>query len=232
MGAIVEAVELVAGDPPSAPLSLGVAPGEIVGLLFPPARPRIPILRALAGVDPAVAGEVRLMHDKRIRVATSGGLLSSVLASRPDLVLLDAVDESADRAMWERLATERARGTSFVVATASLDQACRGDRVSLASWQMEELTRAMQDLVRQMNSQVHEFLAVLGDTRPRSMEAGSRAGDLRRLNAGARALLTEMRRCAYAAEELRAVQCASAEIAGASVSERLLDAIIADARER
>jgi hypothetical protein len=231
-GAIVEAIDLVAGDPPSVPLSLGVAPGEIVGLLFPPARPRAPVLRALAGLDAAVAGEVRLLRHKRIEIAPSGKPLSTVLSSQPDLVLLDAAEERADRGMWAQLASGRARGTSFVVATASVDQACRGDRVSLASWEMDELTRAMQQLVRRMNSQVQEFLAVLGEARARDARTGSMAADLRRLNVGSRALLAEMRRCASARTELLLVKSAAAQVASACVSDRLLDAIIGDARGR
>ena len=232
MGAIVEAIDLVAGYPPSTPISLGVSPGEIVGLLFPPAIPRAPILRALAGVDAALAGEVRLLRHGRIRIATSETPLSAVLSSRPDLVLLDAVEPSADRSMWARLARERARGTSFVVATASVDQACRSDRVSLASWEMDELTRAMQELVRRMNSQVQEFLAVLGDARARRLEARSMAADLRRLKVGSQALLAEMQRCARARQELVAVRGAAAQVAAASVSDRLLDAVIDEAEER
>jgi hypothetical protein len=46
MGAICEAVDLVTGDPPSAPFSLDLAAAEIVALLFPPARPRARVLVA------------------------------------------------------------------------------------------------------------------------------------------------------------------------------------------
>jgi hypothetical protein len=58
MIAIVEAIGVVVGDVPATPLSLRVGPGEIVGLLFPPARPRTPVLRALAGLEPPATGEV------------------------------------------------------------------------------------------------------------------------------------------------------------------------------
>lgn len=230
MVAIVEAIDLVTGDPPSAPLSLAVAPDEIVGLLFPPVRPRVPILRALAGLDATVAGEVRFPGRRRILLATPGPPLSDALSSHPDLVVLDA-EQGADHSTWVRLATERARGTSFVVATASVDQASRSDRISLASWEMDELTRAIQELVRQMTSQVQEFLAVLGEGQQHHRSA-SLAADLRRLNVGSRALLGEMRLCARDREDHLVCETAEEHIAGASVSDRLLDAVIAETQDR
>jgi hypothetical protein len=233
MGALVEAVDLVAGDPGSPPLSLGVERGEIVGLLFPPSRPRTPILRALAGLDATVAGEVRFRARRRILLASPGPPLSTALSSQPDLVLLDAADAEAEGRMdprtWARLASARAQGTSFVVATASVDVACRADRVSLASWQKDELSRAIEDLVRQMTCQVQEFLAVLGEARHRRTPA--LAAELRRLNAGGRVLLAEMRRCAHVRKDLLVCRAAAAQVAGASVSDQLLDAVIAGSRD-
>jgi hypothetical protein len=229
MGAIVEAVDLVVGEAGSTPLSLGVAAGEIVGLLFPPGKPRVPVLRALAGLDPTIAGEVRFGGRGRVVVATPGPGLSEALSMQPDLVLLDAANDVADHNAWARLASERAVGTSFVVATSNLGEACHCDRVSLASWEIIELSRAVTDLARDMNSQVQEFLAVLGEGRHR--RSASMAADLRRLNVGSRALLAEMRRCARARNEMRAWQAASEELAGASVSERMLDAVLADSHD-
>jgi len=226
MGAIVAAIDLVVGDARSAPLSFHVATGEIVGLLFPPGKPRVPVLRALAGLDAAIAGEVRFPDRGRVVVAAPGQKLTAALSMQPDLVLLDAANDVADRNTWARLASERAVGTSFVVATSNLDEACHCDRVSLAAWDAVELSRAITELAREMNSQVQEFLALLGEARHR--RTASMAADLRRLNVGSRALLDEMRRCARARDEITAWHVASAALAGASVSDRVLDAVIAD----
>jgi hypothetical protein len=230
MCTIIEAVDLVAGAPPSSPFSVGVATGEIVGLLFPLDKPRTPILRVLAGLDTAVAGDVTFPGGGRIVVATTGQPLSDALSTQPDLVLLDAANELADHNLWARIASERALGTSFLVATANLDQACRGDRVSLASWEMVELTHAMTELVRRITSQTQEFLAVFGKTPHR--RSGSLAADLRRLNVGSRALLGEMRRCAHAGDETVAWHTAASQVAGASLNDRVLDATIEETRER
>jgi hypothetical protein len=230
MVAIVEAVNLVAGEPPSAPFSFGVATGEIIGLLFPPGKPRTPILRVLAGLDASVAGEVRLPGRGRIAIATTGQQLADALSMQPDLVLVDAANDAADHNMWARLAGERTLGTSFVVATSNIDQACRGDRVSLASWDMYELTCATTELVRQMASQTQEFLAVLEEAKHR--RNGSLAADLRRLNVASRALLAEMRRRARAGDETVAWHTAAWRVAGVSVNDRVLDASIAEAQGR
>jgi ABC-type branched-subunit amino acid transport system ATPase component len=226
--AIVNAVNIAVGDPPSPPFSVGVAKGEIVGLLFPPGKPRTPILRVLAGLDAPVAGEVRFPCRGRIAISTAPQPLGTALSLQPDLVLFDAASDAADHNIWARLASERALGTSFVVATSSVDHACRGDRVSLASWDTYELTRAITELVRQMNSQTQEFLAVLGEAQHR--RNGSLAADLRRLNVGSRALLAEMRRFAQADDEKVACQTAASRVAGVSLNDRVLDAAIGEAQ--
>ncbi len=230
MGAIVEAIDLVVGNAASPPFSLGVGTGEIVGLLFPPAKSHTPILRALAGLDATVAGEVRFPGRGRIVLATPGSPLSDALSARPDLVLLDTLDKGADHSTWVRIATERARGTSFVVATESADQAARSDRVSLASWETDELTVAMQELARQMTSHVQEFLAVLGEARHR--RTSSLAVELRRLNAVARALNGEVRRYTRAKAGQSASEAAEERFASVSVGDGVLDAVIDGAHER
>jgi hypothetical protein len=226
VGAIVQAVDLVVGD--SAPWSFDIATREIVGLLFPLAKPRAPILRVLAGLDAAVAGEVRFPGGGSVVLATSGRPLFEALSGQPDLVLIDT-DDVADRNVWALLASERAIGTSFVIATANLDQACRSDRVSMASWSMYELTRAMAGLVAQMTSQTQEFIAMVGEAKDR--RSGSLAADLRRLNVGSRALLGEMHRCAHARDEMLALHAVESEVAGVSLNDRLLDAAIAKAQD-
>lgn len=227
---VIEATDLVVGDPPSAPLSLGVATGEIVGLLFPPNKPRMPILRALAGLEGAVAGHIRSAGRGRVVVAATDRPLGDALSTLPDLVLLDAASDPADHNLWARLASERALGTSFLVATVNLDQACHGDRVSLASWEMYELTHATTELMQQMTSKTREFLAALGEARHR--RRGALAADLRRLNVGSRALLAEMRRCAHGGDEMFAWHAAEGKIAGVSLNDRVLDAVIADGQDQ
>jgi hypothetical protein len=230
MVTIVDAVDLVVGDARSPPFSLGVAAGEIVGLLFPPTRPRAHVLRVLAGLEAPVAGEVRFPGHARVVLASSGQQLPELLSTQPDLVVYDAADDAPDRSTWALLASERALGTSIVVATANLDQACRTDRVSLVPWQMEELTRAITELVCRMAGQVHEFLGALGDRQHR--RTASLAAELRRLNVGARALLGEMERRACSEEELLAWHGAAAQVAGVSVSDRVLEAAIAEGQDR
>jgi hypothetical protein len=229
IGAIVEAIDLVVGDPPSAPFSIGVATGEIVGLLFPLGKPRVPILRVLAGLDAAVAGEVRFPARGRIVVATKGQL-SDALSMQPDLVLLDAANDAGDHNMWARLASERALGTSFVIATSSLDQAYRSDRVSLASWEIYELTLTMAELVRQITDQTREFLALQG--KGQILRRGALAADLRRLQAGSRAILAEMSRCARPGEETIALHTAAWRLARVYLNDRVLDGAVAEAQDR
>jgi hypothetical protein len=230
MVAIVEAIDLVVGDPRSTPFSVGVAPGEIVGLLFPPARPRTPVLRALAGLDGATAGEVRFPSQGRVAIASGRRPLADALSTQPDLVLLDAATDLGDRGTWALLAAERALGTSFVVATASVDEACRSDRVSLALWDMTELSCAIGELVREMTSRVQEFLALLGESQHR--RSAVLAADLRRLNVGARALVAEMRRCASDGEGLLAWKAAAEDVNGAALSDRVLEAVIVEELDR
>jgi hypothetical protein len=144
-------------------------------------------------------------------------------------VLLDVANDVADRNVWALLASERALGTSFVVATSRVDQACRGDRVSLASWSMRELVQTVTELLREMTSRAQEFRGLVGERRHARM--GSMAAELRRLNVGSRALLAEMRRCAGAGEETLALRVATARVAGVSVNDHVLDEIIAEAQD-
>jgi hypothetical protein len=224
------AVDRAMGGTPSAPLSLDVGSGEIVGLLFPRAKPRAPVLRALAGLDATGSPEVRLSGRGSIVVTTLGQPLIDALSAQPAVVLLDVAHDVADRNVWALLASERAFGTSFVVATSRVDQACRADRVSLASWTMGELVLTVTELLCEMTSRAQEFRAVVGERRRARTDALS--AELRRLNVGSTALLAEMRRCARAGEETIALRVATARVAGVSVSDRVLDEFIAEAQDR
>jgi ABC-type iron transport system FetAB ATPase subunit len=124
MDAVIEAVDLVAGDRPARPTSIRAQRGEILGLLTPRGPCRTPLLRALGKLEPPRAGAVR--HAPRTRVAIAPSeILGEVLASRPepDLLLVDALGEGDPRSLWSRLAAERARGATVVVATEIEDQA-------------------------------------------------------------------------------------------------------------
>jgi hypothetical protein len=210
-------------------LSVGVEPGEIVGLLFPPSRPRVPVLRAMAGLDAPVGGEVPFPVPSRVVLATPGRGLSEALSSAPDLVLLEA-DPEPDRNTWARLASERERGTSFVIATANVEQAYRCDWVALATWEIDDLVLAVRDLALRMTSAVQEFLALLQEAETRRTVV--LAADLRRLKAGARALLSEMRRRVSGANDRVALQSVVADVAGVWLDDRVLDAVIAEAQDR
>lgn len=186
MSAILEAVEVVtdaAGKSP--PLSLEVARGEIVGLLFPEGRSRKPLLRALAGLDAPRGGQVRVPRRKRIVLAGTGAPLAAALSPDPDLVVLDAGNEHSPGDTWTRIAYERARGTSFLVGTSSVDLAYRSDRVSLAEWDPSAATLTMSRYAQ-------EFVAIVEACRDRYDPAV--AAELRRLNRAARDVLAEQQR--------------------------------------
>jgi hypothetical protein len=228
-GPLVEAVDVVVGARSSCPLSFSVGTGEIVGLLLPLTTPRCPLLRVLAGLDAPTAGEVRLGSGRVCVVTTSRGL-SEALAAQPDLVLFDAGDGAGNRDTWARLAAERALGTSFVIATSSLDQACRSDRVSLASWDGYQLRRTLTELSSQLALETQELVGALAEGRvPRT---GALAADLRRLKIGSRALLAEMGRCARARDETTAWYAAARRLETVSLDDRMLEALIADVQDR
>jgi hypothetical protein len=230
MSAIVEAINVVTGNPASPPLTLSVGPGEIVGLLFPSRRPRTPTLRVLAGLDAPLAGEVRRPKRSRIVLAEPDRPLSDALASQPALVLIDSAAEVSDRNTWAMLASERAVGTSFLVATANIDQAYRSDRVSLASWEANDLGRAIHDIARRMSSEMQEFLAVIDEMQWR--KALPLASELRRLNAAGRALVEEARERARSTAERLAAQTSREQLAAVSIADKVLDALIAEAQDR
>ncbi len=230
MSAVLEAIDLVAGEPASSPpLSLEVANAEIVGLLFPEARPRAPLLRALAGFDAPRAGHLRIPQRRRVVLASTGETLSAALSSEPDIVVLDTEERTADRNTWARIASERALGTSFVVGTSSVDQAYRSDRVCLAGWDPLALAKAVAAIGRRMTSDVQEFLALLGEYRHRGGPV--LAAELLRLNHAARDLVAEMRRLSRSSEERSAIQRTAADLAAVAVNDNVLHSVIAEAED-
>jgi hypothetical protein len=231
VSAVLEAVGLVVGEPASSPpLSLQLGNAEIVGLFFPEGRRRAPLLRALAGFDAPRAGSIRTSDRRRIVLASTGETLSAALTSAPDVVVLDIDERTTDRNTWARIASERALGTSFVVATSSVDHAYRSDRVCFAGWDAAALSSAFSALARRMTSQVQEFLAVLGEYRRRG--GSELAADLLRLNHAGRDLLAEMRRLPRSSEYQRILQRTAADLAAVAIDEKVLHSVIADAENR
>ena len=231
MSAVLEAVDLVVGEPASSPpLSLQVGNAEIVGLLFPEGRPRAPLLRALAGFDAPKRGHLRTLQRRRIVLASTGETFSAALSSEPDVVVLDADERTTDRNTWVRIASERALGTSFVVGTSSVDHAYRTDRVCLAGWDVLALSDAISALARRMTSEVQEFLTVLGEYQHRG--GPILAAELLRLNRAARDLIAEMRRLSCSRGERAALQGMAADLAAVAVDEKVLHSVIADAEDR
>jgi ABC-type multidrug transport system ATPase subunit len=231
VSAVLEAIDLVVGEPASfPPLSLQVESAEIVGLLFPEAKPRAPLLRALAGFDAPRAGRLSMPQRRRIVLASTGETLSAALSSEPDVVVLDADERTTDRNTWARIAGERALGTSFVVATSSVEHAYRSDRVCLAGWDRLALSKATSTLASRMSTEVRELLAVLGQCQHRGDSA--LAAELLRLNRAARDLLAEMRRLSRSREERSDLQRTAADLAAVAVDEKVLHSVIADAEDR
>jgi hypothetical protein len=228
---VLEAVNLVVGEPANSPrLSLHLRNAEIVGLLFPEARSRAPMLRALAGFDVPRAGHLRVPPRSRIVFTSTAETLSAALSSDPDVVVLDADERTTDRNTWARIASARALGTSFVVGTSSIDVAYRSDRVCLAAWDALTLGNAILAVWRRMTCDVHEFLTAMGERECR--ESPALAAELLRLNAAARDLLAEMRRLSRSRQERLEVQDTAAELAAIVIDEKVLHSVIADTEDR
>lgn len=227
MGSIVLDVvglELAAGAPE--PLSFDVKRGEIHGLLFPPAAERQPLLSVLAGLQPPRTGKVSMPSGPMLlRVSNT---VDEALSSPADVVLINEARPPANddvvRDSWARIAGERERGTTIIVATSCEEQAYRSDRVSLAMWDESMLRDALLRLSRSMGSLVAEFLAVFdAEKNAPSIAIASR---LRRLNHAARDLLQESRKHARSLERMQAMRALSAELAGNQLDDRVLEAVI------
>lgn len=233
MDSLLEAKEVVVGNPPSPPISVSVQSGEILGLLFPPNRPRLPLLRALAGVERPVTGNVRY-RTQAPRVALVGsGSVSDAFDSQPELLLIDGETGGArddeGRGLWARLAAERECGMAVVIATEVEEQAYRSDRVSLAMWQPEDLVRALETLSGRMHQLTNVFLDLLKASQQAPTAAV--AARLRRLSQAAKDLLAEWRRQAHDTEEVLRVLRIGSDLAADSVDDRVLEALIAQSQD-
>lgn len=233
MRTIVEAVDLVVGEPPSDPVSICLHDREIVAMLFPVGRCRGPLVRALAGVDPPRAGVVHLFDDARVVIANEASPLAAAFDLQPDLVLVDGLVDHlgphAEREAWVRMASERERGASVLLATASADVAYRCDRVSLAMWEKDELFREIDSVRHRMHGLVRDVLETADE---RKAPGAYLAREIRRLSMAARALLAELRRFMSSREDLVQMHTAAVDVASELVSDHVLDALIADGDER
>jgi hypothetical protein len=232
MQAILEATELVVGDPPASPVSFVLRRGEILGLLFPPSRPRAPLLRVLAGMAQPREGAVRYPGSPP-RVAIAVGGWPHGCEPEADLVLIDGLMEAANdgeaRETWARLAGQREQGTSIVLATSLEEDAYRSDRVSLAMWSSDEAMRAARRLHESLHALVVAFLRVT--ERGKATPNAALAAQVRRLSRAARDLIAEGRRKARDSEQLVSVKQLASELSGDLMDERFLDAMIAQERD-
>ena len=227
---VLEAVELVVGDPPSPPISFSVRSGEILGLLFPPNRARKPLLRALAGIDHPRAGAIHYAKQAPRTALVESQSLSSAFEARPELLLVDAEPSGAlddeTRSLWARLAAERECGTAIIVASDIEEQAYRSDRVSLAMWQAIDLITALERLGRHMHQLTASFLEL-----SKHAPTAAVASQMRRLNRAAKDLLAEGRRQAQEPEQVVEVLRVASELAAVSVDDRVLDTLVAQSED-
>ncbi len=228
---ILRVVDLKVNDSPARPLSFDVERGEIHTLLFPPNVERGPVLQVLSGLAPPQAGKVEMPSGPvRVAMVRRGETPSDVRNPAPDILVVDdPVPPANDREIhdsWARLATERARGSTIILATSVEEQAYRGDRVSLAMWDEIELRDAYMRLGKHMTSLVGEFLHLFEEGKRSSY--ASVAQDLQRLNQAARDLVREGR--SYR-DGWRLLSAVSRELASQQIDDRVLRAAIRGANE-
>jgi hypothetical protein len=228
MGAILAADSLVVGDPTSRPVSLTLDRGEILGLLFVEGRPRTSVLRALAGLDAPRGGVVHGTGAPRVVLVSPGTSRAPEFSAQPDVVVLDGLADvdhgRGEHDAWARLAGERERGTAIVVATTSVEQAYRSDRVTLAQWNPIDLDRELWRLLRCIRGLVADSLELFA--RPAYAPGRSSVSDLWRLTRAARHLLVEARSLASNRDEKRHVEEVGAELAGVSLDDNVLESLV------
>ena len=151
-----------------------------------------------------------------------------------DVLLIDdqpaAANDYQDRESWLRIAGERARGTTVVVATSREEYAYRGDRVTLAVWEDAQLEEALWAASRRIEERIDEFLCLSADGHV--MPSASIAVRLRRLNQAVRDLLKEASRRSRSRHETRRLQDLHRELTSQQIDDRVLDAVIRQAYDR
>jgi ABC-type cobalamin/Fe3+-siderophores transport system ATPase subunit len=232
MPAILEADAVwVGGEPVVGPISLTVGRGEIVGLLFAEGVPHEALLRTLAGLNPPRRGAVRFNGAPRVSLAVGAESTIDAFNDRPDLVVFDGlvdIEGRAERDAWTRIASERERGTAIVVATVSVEQAYRSDRVALAMWGSVDFTRELRRLALRMHDLITEAMDGLSMTSIDHIRT-RRIGELQRLTHASRHLLGEARSCMRSPDDLVRVEEAAAELASVSLDDRVLESLVAKA---
>jgi hypothetical protein len=185
-------------------------------------------VRALAGIEPPRAGVVRFPRQTRVAIANDSEPLTVAFERGPDLVLVDGLIDHlsahAEREAWVRIASERERGASVLLATTSADVAYRSDRVSLAMWNKEELYREIDRVRQRMHDLVRDVLDLM-DARPRAPGA-TRARELRRLRMAASALLSELQRLTRSGDDVLLTDTPAPPATSDELSDRALDALI------
>jgi ABC-type multidrug transport system ATPase subunit len=232
---VIEARDVLVGDQAAPPFSLDLAAGEIVGLLSPRGTSQSVLFRTLAGLDPPRSGKVRLRTDA-VALASSGSSFSDVLASRPDVVLVDGLFDELEprvqRAAWARLVSERDRGAAIVVGTALTEQAYRTDRVSLAMWSRMELVHEFTRLQSTMQERLREFMALVGRSMQEPRNKVTVAAELMRLNRAGRDLVREASRLSKTVDEIRQVRDYGSDFSHSSLSDGVLERLIDRGRHR
>jgi hypothetical protein len=231
---LLNVVDLEVSDAPSAPLSFDVVRGEIHGLFCPPQVDRGPLLRVLAGLDRPRAGRVDMpLGFVRVAMIGIGSTVGDAFGSAPDAVLFDdppaAANDRQDHDHWARLAAERERGTTIIVATSREEQAYRSDRVSLAMWDEVTLRGTYQRLSQRVSLLVDEFLRLLDQGNRSSYR--SVALRLMQLNHATRDLIDEGRRHSHSLQQWRALSSFSKELAGQQLDDGVLESLIGGANE-
>jgi hypothetical protein len=225
MPTVVEAVDVVVGSKPSFRVSLSVGRGEAILLTHPPRAPVAPFLRILAGVDRPHEGVV---HSRGARVALATMDDTEVLSTRPDLLVVAGGDDSGVEDLWALLARARADGVAVVASSSRTPPFSERVRVVLAMWTHADLRRELVSIRARAHNRVTELLEALhGAT---SADTRAMATDLRNLNHAARLFLDELARKAQTQEDAQAARMLAKEIAGESLSDRVLDGIIERAR--
>jgi hypothetical protein len=108
------------------------------------------------------------------------------------------------------------------------DVAYRCDRVSLAMWEKDELFREIDSVRSRMHGLVREVVEPADVRKP---PGAYMAREIRRLGMAARALLVELRRFMSSREDVVHMHTVAADMASELLSDRVLDALIADGDE-